>query len=181
MKDELEILHDRYARALFMCAEADKNMDKVMKEFSRLNAEWLKNKEFNRLLTHPLITQNEKKTAIQKLVHLKKYCRTTLNFLNVLIDNKRENLMHGVFLKYRDLYDQFKNKVRVVVETAKPFAEKEKALLIKALRLNFREEVDMEINENPELVGGISIQYKDRVYDYSIKSQLHQLKQKLTK
>lgn len=181
MKEELELLHDRYGRALFMCAQADGTLDKVMEELEILSAEWVEDKKFKRFFTHPLIGRDEKKNVIEKLIRRKKYCDTILDFLKVLIDNKRESLIHGVFLRYRDLYDEFRDRIRVFVETARLLTRDEKNFLREILTLKFREETHVEIKRNPELIGGISVKYRDRIYDYSIESQLRRLEENLTR
>ena len=49
------------------------------------------------------------------------------------------------------------------------------------LKARFRKkEVDIEIEENPELISGIFVRYKDRIYDYSVKGQLRRLEHNLT-
>lgn len=179
MKDELEVLHDRYARALFMCARETRSVDRVMEELSGLNEEWLKDEKFSYFLVHPLIGRDEKKSVIHRLLSGKKCCDTIRNFLDMLIDNRRENLIHGVFLRYRDLYDEFKEKIRISVETAEPPSESERKILVKTLKSKFHEDVDIEITEKPELIGGILIKYRDRIYDYSLKGQLRMMSRKL--
>lgn len=184
MKDNLEILHDRYARALFECAEADGAADKVMEELEVLNAEWLQDREFNRFLTHALIAPHERKTVIEKLMRKKGCSDTTINFLKVLIDNRREELIHAVFLRYRDLYEESKNEIRFYVEIPRPFTREERGFLEEALKSKFlaragRGEINLDVKENPDLLSGIFIRYKDRIYDCSIRSQLNSLKRGL--
>ena len=180
MKDNLELLHDRYARALFLCAEEDKTVDRAMEELMILSTEWLEDRKFVLFLTHPLISPDEKKTVIEKLLRRKRCCKTILNFLKVLIDNHRENLIHAVFLRYRDLYNQFKGRIRVYVETPRLFTKEEKYFLKDILTLKFKEEISVEVKENPDLIGGIFMKLEDRIYDYSVRSHLNNLKKILS-
>jgi len=179
VNDNLELLHDRYARALFERAEESASTDKVMEELEILSEECAENKNFVCFLTHALITAPEKKKVVEEIARRNKYDRTILDFLKVLIDNKRENLIHAIFLRYRDLYDQHKKRIRVYIETAKLLTKDEKHSIMDTLALKFREKVDVEVMENPELIGGMTVQYKDKIYDYSVKTQLHRLKEKM--
>lgn len=181
MKDNLELLHDRYARALFMHAEEKGIVDKVMEELEAFSIEWLEDTEFRRLLTYPLIAPYEKKEVIEKLAQKKKCSQAILNFLKVLIDNRRQDLIHAVFLRYKDIYTQFKKRVSIYIETPRALTKKEKALFSDVLKPKFRkEEIDLEIKKNPRVLGGIFMKYKDRVYDYSIRGQLNNLKNSLS-
>ena len=115
--DNLEILHERYANALFLVAEEGGNLDRVMEGLEILNEQWLEDGEFRRFMLHPLVTNDEKKRVIEKLAGNNRFSKTILDFLRLLIDNKRESLIHGVYLGYRDLYEAEKNKIRVEVES----------------------------------------------------------------
>lgn len=181
MRCSLELLHDRYARALFDCAEQDGIESRVMGEIEMLSAEWLVDKKFDEFLIHPLIEPSEKKGVIEELAKREKLHRTTLDFLKVLIDNKRENLLHAVFLRYKDLYNKLKKRITVQIETARHFTEKEKKHIVATLKRKFRKDIDLEIRENPSLISGVSLQCGDRIYDYSVKNQLERLKDDLLK
>jgi F-type H+-transporting ATPase subunit delta len=173
--DNLELLHDRYANALFLVAEEDGNLDGVMKELNFLSEEWLNNEEFRRFLLHSLITDDEKKRVFEKLAYKRRFSKTTLNFLRLLVDNKKESLIHGVYLSYRDCYEARKNKIRIQVESACLLTEDEKFLLMDILTLKFREETQLELKENPDLIGGLYVRYRDTIYDGSIKGKLRRL------
>ena len=172
MQDKFELLHDRYARALFEYAREENSTDKVMEEFGVLNLAWLEDEEFDRFLTHPLISVAEKKSTIALLTRKKKFCAASLNFLNVLIDNGREDLIHAVFLRYRDLYDESKKQARVYVETPVLLEKSDKLFLMDELTRKFGKKINVEIRKNPDLISGLSVRYKDRLYDYSGKGQL---------
>jgi len=185
MKDESELLHDRYARALYLNAEERGVADKVLGELEALSAEWLADRAFVTFLTHPLITPDEKKSVIEKLLKAKRCCGTMIDFLKVLIDNGREDLLHAVFLRYRDIYEESMRSLRVYVEAPVKVGRREKALLTKALRSKFSArkagKINMEIKENPGLIGGLFVKYQDRIYDFSAKGHLDNLKKAINR
>ena len=75
------------------------------------------------------------------------------------------------FLKY----------IRLYIETARSFSREEKSLLADALARKFKEKISMEIRLNPELISGIFIKYKDKIYDYSVRTQLNKLERGLVR
>ena len=177
--DNLEVLHDRYANALFLTAEEEDNLDQVMQELEVLNEHWLEAGEFRRFILHPLVANDEKKRVIEKLAGNNRFSKTILDFLKLLIDNKRESLIHGVYLGYRDLYEAEKNKIRVKVEIPRPLTEEESFLLSDVLTLKFREEIQLELEENSELIAGLYLRYRDNIYDSSLKGKWKKLEEAL--
>jgi len=181
MQDKFELLHDRYARALFEYAVEENSVDKVMEELEILSLEWMEDEEFDKFLIHPLISADEKKDVITLLFRKKRFCTTTLDFLNILIDNDRENLIHVVFLRYRDLYDEDKKQARVYVEVPVSIKKEDKMFLINELTHRFGKKINVEIERKPDLISGLLVRYKDRIYDYSGKGQLERLGEILAK
>ncbi|MEA3560180.1 MAG: ATP synthase F1 subunit delta [Candidatus Omnitrophota bacterium] len=175
--DNLEMLHDRYAEALFLLASEHGNLDEVMEELGVLGGQWLENEEFRRFMLHSLITRDDKKRVLETLASEKGFSDTILNFLKLLIDNKRENLIHGVYLRYRDLYEAREHKIRMQVESACPLTKEERFLLMDVLTLKFREEIQLELKENPGLIGGLYLRYRDNIYDNSIRGKLKKLEE----
>ncbi|MEA3328634.1 MAG: ATP synthase F1 subunit delta [Candidatus Omnitrophota bacterium] len=175
--DNLELLHDRYATALFLMAEERNTLDKVMEELEILSEEWLEVGELRHFMLHPLITRDEKKRVIEKLLGERKFSNTVLDFLSLLVDSKRENLIHGVYLRYRDLYEAKKNKIRIEVESASLLTADEKFLLMDVLTLKFREEIHLKLRENSSLIGGLYVRYRDNIYDDSVRGKLRKLEE----
>jgi len=177
MDENLEILHNRYATALYEVAEDSKVVDRVMCELEALNDLWLSDSNFRTFLTHPFITPEEKKAVIGKIIEEKKCCESILNFVRLLIDQNRDGFIHGVFLAYRDIYELKQNKIRMVVETPKSLSADENSKLKKALKAKFKRDIFLEEYINPEIIAGLHVRYRDRIFDNSIRSNLNKLRE----
>merc|ERR1719428_2420299 len=86
-KVEDPTLQGRYATALFQATFT--KMDKTMDDLSTLRGFMLESSDFNLFIGTPGITQDEKMKVLQNLATKVKLDDTTVNFLQVLIDNKR--------------------------------------------------------------------------------------------
>ncbi|MBL7132027.1 MAG: ATP synthase F1 subunit delta [Candidatus Omnitrophica bacterium] len=177
MDDNLEILHDRYATALYEIAEQDKSLDRVMQELEVLSELWLCDSNFRTFLTHPFITRQEKKAVIEEIARKKNCCGTILNFLKFLIDSDRESLIHGVFLRYRDIYELQQNKIRVVIESPRSLSESEIKRLKNVLYTKFKRDILLEERINSDLIAGLFIRYRDRIFDNSMRTNLDKLRE----
>ena len=177
MDDNLEVLHDRYATALYEIAEQENSTDRVMQEFEVLSELWLCDSNFRTFLTHPFITYQEKKAVIEEIAKERRCCDTILNFLRLIIDNNRGGLIHGIFLRYRDIYELKQNKIRVVVETPKSLSADENSKLKKTLKAKFKKDIFLEEYINPKIIAGLHVRYRDRIFDNSIRSNLNKLRE----
>lgn len=180
MDENLEILHNRYATALYEVAEEVGVVDKVMCELEALSDLWLSDNNFRTFLTHPFISPEEKKSVVDKIAKDKKCCEAILNFVRFIIDQNRGDFIHGAFLAYRDIYELKQNKIRVVVETSKSLSRDENSKLKKALEAKFKKDIFLEEYINPKIIAGLHVRYRDRIFDNSIRSNLNKLREQLT-
>ena len=97
------------------------------------------------------------------------------NFLNVLADNKRLNLLadiHGLFEKYRADHDK---TLTVSVSTFMPLTPTEKDRLAQALEIRLRRSINLEVEVDKDLLGGVLVRAGDLVIDGSGKAQLEKM------
>jgi F-type H+-transporting ATPase subunit delta len=105
--------------------------------------------------------------------------KNLLNFINLLLDNKRIFYINEI----SEIFDEMKashNNVRIVeIETS----HKLKAAQIESLKLLFKNkyESDIEIEEivNEQLLAGIKVKIYDEVIDLSLQNRFNQIKQQL--
>lgn len=175
MTDNLELLHDRYAKALFEMAKEKNEIDEAMQEIDFLNEEYFADEDFRKFLSNPLITAEEKGRVLDELTIEKVLSKTITNFLKVLIKNKRPDILHGVFIRYRDLYDAQKGLLWIGVETAIELSERQKEDLSASLRKIFQKKLKLKYNSNPLLLGGIRLNFDGKIYDSSVLGKLESL------
>ncbi|MBL7197313.1 MAG: ATP synthase F1 subunit delta [Candidatus Omnitrophica bacterium] len=179
MNDNLEILNDRYATALYEVAKKEDTTDTVLQELEVFNDLWFCDNNFRIFLTHPFIAPQEKRLVIEEISRKKNCCNTILNFLRLLIDNNRGSLIHGIFLRYRDIYELKQNRIRVIIESPRPLSDNENNKLKKALSVKFKKDIFLENHINPNLIAGLYIHYRDRIFDNSIRVKLSKLREAL--
>ena len=177
MNEAVEILYGRYAQALYEIAEHKDAADRVMLELESVNELWISDKHFRTFLAHPFVSHQEKRAIVEHMFGKAHYSNIVVNFIKTLADNNRGNLIHGIFLKYRDIYESKKDKVRVFVESPQSLSDNQKDKLGEAFRKKLNKKIILETRVNPDLIGGLHIRYKDKVYDNSIGVQLNRLKE----
>ena len=91
----------------------------------------------------------------------------------------RLHLIHGVFLRYRDYYDEKVKTIKVFVKSAVKLKQQQIDRLLKRLRSYLKKEIVLDLKVKPLLVGGLFVKIHDRIYDSSVASVLHDINKRL--
>src|SRR5262249_57269894 len=91
-----------------------------------------------------------------------------LNFLLVLNEHERLDLLRPILAAYRRLYEERTGHVRVRVKSAAPLPDDQRQRLEQELRAAFRREPILEARVDPDLLGGLGGQVGGRGFDGSV-------------
>ena len=165
-----------YAEALFAAAEERGELEEVLEEL-RSFVEALDESEELRLFFYGgQIGEREKRRAIDALTE--GMALSTRNFLKVLVDNGREEILPGVLLRYEDLVEEHLRRVEVEVTTAVELSDEAIERLKERLGSILEgREVILKTSVDPEILGGAVFRFGDRMMDGSIRGQLESLRE----
>lgn len=167
------VLAGRYATALFQAAAAKGEEQKVQADLGSAHKLLL---DAMAALRHPRVPPASKK----KLVHDSldgKVGSTTLRFLDLLVDKKRFDLMIMVSAIYAKLAADKRGVAKAHVRTAAPLSADAQQQLKAKLKTFTGREIELDVKEDPELIGGIAVKIGDWVLDSSLRGQLRRLKE----
>ena len=102
-----------------------------------------------------------------------------LNFLLVLNAHDRLDALRSIAAAVRDLHEKQTGKVRVQVRSALPLADDQQEKLRQQLRASLGREPVLDVRVDPALLGGLTVQVGDTLYDGSIRSRLEQIRKQL--
>src|SRR5262249_12349208 len=120
-----------------------------------------------------------RKAEVIRSVFAKHADEVLVNFLLVLNDHDRLNLLRAIVAEYQELRDRRAGIMRVEVRSAMPIREDQQERLRQELRATYHQEPVLEINIEPDLLGGIIIRVGDRVFDRSVKSELEDIRNQI--
>lgn len=169
----------RYAQALFDIAEEENKYQEYYNELKRFSAILKQNGNLHDFFANPVFDRDEKKAVIGEVLKRTNVSATTSNFLKLLVDKGRISHIGEIEESYEQLMDGILKKARVSVKTAYPLNGEITSELKKALEGITGKEVEMEIEEDSSLMGGIVVKIGDTLYDGSIKSQLNNIRELL--
>ena len=164
-----------YARALFDFSVEKNIMHQITADFQNLDIFLEETPELLEYLNNPIVKQEVKCAILTKT--LKSQLNTaTFNFLMVLIERKRINILTSVIDSYLELIYQTASIKMIEVSTASAFTNLQKDTLIQKLKeLTDAREIRLVINVDSSLIGGFLIKTESKVIDFTVKNQLQQL------
>jgi F-type H+-transporting ATPase subunit delta len=166
----------RYARAFFEIAEEEKKLEQYYNELSQFSSIVAENKDLGGFLANPIFDEEAKKKVLDKIIGKLSLSKMTINFLNLLIDKKRIDVLPDIESCYRQLMDETLQKVRVTLRTAFPLSGETQDYITSNLKKMTGREVEVTVESDKGLLGGIVIGVGDTLYDGSIKNQLNNMR-----
>ena len=166
----------RYARAFFEIAEAEKKLEQYYNELKQFTSIIEGNKDLGSFLANPIFEQDNKKKVLEQIIAKLSLSPMTINFLKLLIDKKRIDVLPDIETCYRQLMDETLQKLRVNVKTAFPLSPDMQKFITANLETMTGKKVEVTIESDQGLLGGIVIGVGDTLYDGSIKSQLNNMR-----
>ena len=166
----------RYARAFFEIANDEKQIEPYYNELNQFASIVSQNKSLKDFLANPVFEQAGKKIVVDNIIAKMKLSNMTVSFLRLLVDKKRIDILGDIVICYRQLMDETLKKVRVTVKTAFSLSDDLKSVISSSLEKSMGKKVDMTVEEDPTLLGGVVIGVGDTLYDGSIKNQLNNMR-----
>ncbi|MGB5217588.1 MAG: ATP synthase F1 subunit delta [Smithella sp.] len=166
----------RYARAFFEIANEQKQIEPYYNELNQFASVMVENKSLKDFLANPIFEQASKKGVVDNIISKLKLSGMTVSFLRLLVDKKRIDIVEDIVVCYRQFMDETLKKVRVNVKTAFPLSDEMRTFISASLEKSLGKKVEMTVEEDSTLLGGVVIGVGDTLYDGSIKNQLNNMR-----
>jgi F-type H+-transporting ATPase subunit delta len=173
---ELATIARPYAEALFKASSSDLNAAAV----------WVE--ALNEIAENPQLLQfadNPNVTAVQVFDLIAGVVQVTLpqqakNFLRTVIENGRLSALPEIAAQFRVMKNAHGGSSDAVVYSAFAIDSAALAELATTLQARFARKLNVSVQLQPELIGGIRVVVGDEVLDSSVKARLEQMKVALT-
>jgi len=166
----------RYAQAVFEIA-LEKNMLKEWQSNLAKIERLVEDDEFVSLAENPKVPFDLKTKLVQE--KLGKINPMALNLVYLLISKGRFKIAGQISDEYNRLLNEHYGIKSAEVTTAIPLDNVEKDKLGKSLEAMVGKKISMNVQVNPEILGGFIARIDDSLIDGSIRTRLEMLKRKL--
>jgi F-type H+-transporting ATPase subunit delta len=102
------------------------------------------------------------------------------NLLRTVIDNGRLSVLPEIASQFHALVSQRSGVSDAIVYSAFPIEPAQLADVVASLEKRFKRKLDVSVQLQPDLIGGIRVVVGDEVLDTSVKARLEQMKAALT-
>ena len=107
----------RYARALLMFAQNNNKEEEIYEQAKFLQDVFIKTPSMHTALENPLIPKKRKRKFIITACG-ENISDLFIKFINLLLENDRQDCLQSIMMQYQDLYNQSKNILRGKLITA---------------------------------------------------------------
>ena len=167
-----------YAAALIELGKSTKTLEAIHADVEALGG-FAANAELADFLASPIATDEQKKKVIKTLAADANFNAYTVNFLYVLVDKKRMNVLKEVVQVFEELYCEITDTQVAVVTSAVKLENSQQALIAKKLQsMTGAKNIKLKNVVDSSLIAGFIVKYgKDGSLqiDMSVKGQLERL------
>jgi F-type H+-transporting ATPase subunit delta len=168
-----------YAESLLGAANQSHQADQVLDELGSLVDEVFRaGPLFEEFLTTSAIGRKPKAEALHKAFE-GKASELFLNFLLVLNDHQRLDLVRPILRAARELRDERAGRLPVLVTSAAPLPDDQREQLLHDLRQRYDKEPVLTTRVDPALLGGLVVRVGDWLYDGSVRTRLETIRKQL--
>ena len=168
-------LSGRYATALFGLALEKKSVDAVATSLSSVGKALNDVPEFKALTSNPLVSRSDAAKGVAAVAKAMKVDVLTANFLGVLAQNSRLGQLGPVIAAYETLAANHRGEATAQVTSAHPLDKAQVAALKAQLKAKVGRDVAVELNTDPQILGGLIVKIGSQMIDSSIRTRLNTL------
>jgi F-type H+-transporting ATPase subunit delta len=166
----------RYARAAFELAHAEGKVEEWGRRMEAVR-DLLADPGVAAVLTNPTIATEERMALVSSAPHVLDPEAT--NLARLLIESNRVHDVVAVDTEFQRLADEAAGRVRATVTTAVELAPSERDRVTAELSKRLGKEIQLEVVVDAGILGGMKLQYGDRLVDASVATRLQQLRRRL--
>ncbi len=168
----------RYAKAVLSLAGDKKLTETVNADMMMIKKTIAENDELNIMLKSSVLKGEIKLKALNQT--FSNVNGLTKGLFDILLTNKRMDILEDVAEKYNELYDKLTGKEKATVITAIPMTpDMEIKVLAKVKELTSKA-VELKNIVDESILGGFILRIGDKQYNASIANQLSKLKREFT-
>lgn len=168
----------RYAQAYYSLAK-EKGLTRELRSDAHLiSSVYNSIRDFILLIESPVIPTSGKINAVKSIFE-EKINTDSLNFLILIIENRREKYIPGILRDLEELYRKDQGIKTALLTTAEPLEPE----VVEQMRTELESQLNSKIELNQvidqQLIGGFVLRIDDNQYDASVATQLKKIKEKL--
>jgi F-type H+-transporting ATPase subunit delta len=169
----------RYAKALLLIGKEDSQAETYRQELDGLSRMIAEQPELGLAINNPLYNAADRRKVLEAVVEKLNLSKVMQSFLFLLFEKGRFSFLESVNEFYQKLADDLKGIARASLVSATELGDDTVEKIRAALSQRTGKDIILDVEQNPELIGGIVTKIGDLVLDGSIKTQLVNMRESL--
>lgn len=165
----------RYAKALFELAKEKNQLEQIKDDFLGLDKLYHSSADLRMLLRSPVITSRQKWTIFGQLLN-GKVSQPVYQFMEIMTNKGREELLDEVWKAFLELYNVHKNITVAHVKTAIALSPQDRQALVGAIEDQLKTTVDLKETVEEDLIAGFELKIGHKLYDGTVANALRKIK-----
>ena len=171
----------RYAKAVIELGQANNNSDRMGSDLRSLAKAMKDSAELQSVLTNPAIRRADRRRVIDGLLQAIGAQPLTKNLVYLLLDSERMSSVPDISREVDAMIEAKSGRITAEVTSARPLELAQLTEITVALEKLSGKKVTVTKREDESLLGGVVAKLGDKVYDGSLRTQLRNLRDELTK
>ena len=166
----------RYARAIFELAAGRE--EAVAAEIDGF-LEAYEQPDLRHVLGNPAFNVERRKDIVAELAGRMGLSELTTHFVSLLLTRERLDGLPSIARHYHGLLDDARGRVNAKVLVSQPLADEQRETLASVVSRMTGKTAVLTEELDPSILGGIIVEVGGKVYDGSVRAQLHSLRQSI--
>ena len=167
----------RYAEAAFQVALAEDGLDRWQQDLA-IAADILGRPEVVEVVGSPAVPL-DRRLAVTDALLRSRISPASLRLVNLLVQRGRASVLPRVSEEFTRQLNAHRGVVMATVTSAVPLTDDETAAIRSRVEAMAGTRVELATQVDPDLIGGLTIQVRDRLLDASIRGRLERLRDQL--
>ena len=169
----------QYANAMADVALTQGASEPAAKQLHEFGAAYAQSVELRTFLASPAVSVEAKHAVIEKIVARLGATKIIRNFLFVLADHRRTQLIPEVIAAFHQVIRQRQGIAEAEVSSAVEMSAAQKKEMAATLARLTGKKIETKYTLDPALLGGAVVRIGDTIYDGSLRSRLNEMRARL--
>ena len=171
-----ENLAERYAAALLELADGQSNLDAVASDLENIKDLLDGSDDLRRMIASPVINSEDQGKAMAAILKKAKIGGLTAQIVSVVAINARLTVLPTMIKVFQDELARRRGEMTANVTAAKALTKKQEEALMATLKKSYGSDVNLEMQVDPSILGGLIVRVGSRMVDSSLRTKLQKLK-----
>ena len=169
----------QYANAMADIALAQGAAETAAKQLQQFGAAYAESLELRTFLASPAVSITAKHEVLEKIVARLGASKIIRNFLFVLTDHRRTQLIPEVIATFHEVIRQRQGIAEAIVSSPIELSAAQKKEMAATLARLTGKKIEAKYTLDPALLGGAVVRIGDTIYDGSLRSRLNEMRARL--